>query len=302
MFDIYQEVTDRIIEQMEHGVIPWQKPWTGSADGAVNWKTQRPYSLLNQMLLGGYGEWATYKQVQEASGKVKKGAKSRIVVFWKPLPKEKKDQDGNVVRDNDGNAVVYMVPFLQYYCVFNIEKDCEGLEPKQKQGECHFDPLDVAEDTLYDYIGRSGVALEFQKQDQAFYSPAFDRIMLPLREQFPDVEEFYSTAFHEAVHSTGHPKRLNRLSLAPSIEEMFGGEKYSKEELVAEIGSAAVMCRIGIETQKSFKNSTAYIQNWLAQLKNDKKLIVSAASRAEKAMRMILGEEEQGEKKGSDAA
>lgn len=300
MFDIYQEITDRMIASLESCVIPWKKPWGGTADGAVNWETQKPYSLINQFLLGGYGEWATFKTVQRCGGTVKKGSKAKMVVFWQIIVKEKKDENGRTVRDSNGIPVVVHLPVLKYYNVFNIEKDCEGLTSKQKQGECHFNPIEEAESRMYDYIDRSGVGLRIIKCDEASYSPISDRVQLPLREQFEKNEEFYSTAFHELVHSTGHPKRLNRLSLTPDIESMFGGESYIKEELVAEIGSAAILCKLGIETNDSFKNSSAYIQSWIRQLKNDKRMIVSAASRAEKAMNLILNTEvEEAAKEGA---
>ena len=110
-------------------------------------------------------------------------------------------------------------------------------------------------------------------------------LLLPLPEQFKNNSEYYSTLFHELTHSTGHPKRLNRIVKTAS----FGSDDYSAEELVAEIGSASIMATLGIENDLTFRNSTAYIQNWLKALKNDKKLIVTASSKAEKAIKRILG-------------
>ena len=101
-----------------------------------------------------------------------------------------------------------------------------------------------------------------------------------LRKQFPDTAEYYSTLFHEATHSTGHPKRLDRLP-KDAIAAHFGSEEYSKEELVAEIGAASILNVLGIETAGTFKNSAAYIRSWLKALKNDKRMIVSAAGSAE---------------------
>ena len=150
------------------------------------------------------------------------------------------------------------------------------------------DPIAAAESILSEYSARSGCRILNEPQDRAYYSPSSDEIHLPLREQFPKVEEYYSTAFHEAIHSTGHEKRLNRLSKTAC----FGSEDYSKEELVAEIGAATAMHELGIETRGSFRNSTAYIQNWLSALRNDSRLIVSAASKAEKAVRLFLNLEE----------
>ena len=119
--------------------------------------------------------------------------------------------------------------------------------------------------------------------DRAFYRPSSDSVTLPMMEQFKSIAEYYSTAFHELTHSTGHFSRLNRLEKA-----VFGSETYSKEELVAEIGAASLMNEMGFETEESFRNSVAYIQNWLKALRNDKKMVISAAGKAEKAAKMIL--------------
>ena len=118
-----------------------------------------------------------------------------------------------------------------------------------------------------------------------------DEIHLPLREQFTRIAEYYSTAFHESVHSTGHEKRLNRLSK----NAHFGNTDYSKEELVAEVGAAILMNEMGLETASSFRNSAGYVQNWLTALRNDSKMIVSAAGKAEKAVRLIMNMEDQKE-------
>ena len=127
--------------------------------------------------------------------------------------------------------------------------------------------------------------LNHEAGDRAFYRPSTDSITLPTLNQFAATAEYYSTAFHELTHSTGHSKRLNRLEKTA----FFGSEAYSKEELIAEIGAAALVNVAGLETAKSFRNTTAYIQNWLSVLKNDKRFIVSASGKAEKAVNLILG-------------
>lgn len=289
-FDIYAAVTDRIIAELEQGIIPWLKPWTGTAHGAISHTTGKPYSLLNQFLLGRDGEYITFAQAQKEGGKVKKGAKSKMVVFWKFLVKEKKDEHGHVMRDKDGNIIAERIPMLRYYNVFHVD-DCENIAPKYADtGARTYDgePIENAERVLMDYVNREQIKLVFETSDEAYYSPSRDMIHLPEREQFTSAAEFYGTAFHEATHSTGHKSRLNRL--ATGAAAAFGGEDYSKEELVAEIGSAAILNRLNIETAATFKNSAAYIQSWLRALKNDKRLIVSAAGKAEKAMNYILGE------------
>lgn len=145
-----------------------------------------------------------------------------------------------------------------------------------------------AEQILHDYIDRSGVSLKRQESDRAYYSPAQDTIVVPEICQFNDLAEFYSTAYHEAVHSTGHPTRLNRIT---DIAR-FGSETYSKEELVAELGASYLINAAGLETPSSFGNSAAYIKGWLTALKDDKRFIVSAAGKAEKAVGYILNGKE----------
>ena len=139
---------------------------------------------------------------------------------------------------------------------------------------------------MYNYLGRTGVKLSHSEGDQAFYRPSTDEVVLPIRKQFVSTAEYYSTVFHELTHSTGHPTRLNRLT-QPSF---FGTDDYSKEELVAEIGAATLVNHVGLETGSSLRNNAAYIQNWLGVLKNDKRFIVSAAGRAEKAVNLILNQ------------
>ena len=274
--NVHQMVTDRIIAELEQGLIPWEKPWTGVRSGAYSRSTGKPYSFLNQMLLKKPGEYLTFKQATEAGGSIRKGEKAQIVVFWKPLPVKEKVKDGKEIQK--------MIPLLRYYNVFHIDQ-CEGIEAKYTPEDLKpANPIEEAESILTEYSIRSRCRIFHEKQDQAYYSPARDQIHLPLREQFPRIEEYYSTAFHEATHSTGHESRLNRLSKTA----FFGDEAYSKEELVAEMGAAMLMNTLGIETTGSFRNSAAYVQNWLHALRGDSKLVVSAAGKAEKAVRMIM--------------
>ncbi|MBP3653188.1 MAG: DUF1738 domain-containing protein [Clostridia bacterium] len=284
--DIYAEITNRIIAELEKGIIPWEKPWTGVNTGAISHSTGRPYSLINQLMLGEPGEYITFNQCKQEGGKVKKGSKAKIVVFWKPIPHEKKDANGKPVLDEDGKPVTSIVPYLKYFQVFHIN-DCEGINPRYADGNPHnnIEPDDAAELAIEEYLQRSGVTLKHEEGDRAYYRPSADLVVLPLREQFTSTAEYYGTAFHELTHSTGHPKRLARITGTAA----FGSESYSKEELVAEIGAATLLHEMGLETSGSFRNNAAYIQSWLKALKDDKHLIVSAAGRAEKAVKMILG-------------
>lgn len=274
--NIYEMVTARIIEQLEQGIIPWHKPWTGTA-GAWSRSTGRPYSLLNQWLMP-QGEYATFNQIKKEGGKVKKGEKGYPVVFFKPTVIETEDKNGEKVKKT--------VPLLKYYTVFNISEQVEGLEVKHSKEtvERHREPLAELEAIKTDYLKRSGVEFYNLEQDKAYYSPVDDSIVLPLVEQFDSIEEYYSTAFHEMAHSTGHSTRLNRLNKLAA----FGSDDYGKEELIAEITAAAVLNEAGIETEKTIKNSAAYVQNWANAIKGDVKLIVHASSKAQKAFELIM--------------
>lgn len=277
-FDIYEAVTDRIVQQLEQGVIPWHKPWTGLQSGAISGTTGKPYSLLNQMLLGKPGEWYTWNQMQKLGGKVRKGEKSSMVVFWKQQAIKEEDPA-------TGEKVERMIPMLKYFNVFHIDQT-EGIEAKTIDPETYDPATDEKADAIIaDYLQRSGVKLEHRQGDKAFYSPSTDRVVLPLREQFQEMAAYYSTAFHELTHSTGHSSRLNRLT----GKAFFGNEEYSREELVAEIGAAALLAHCGIETDVSLRNSAAYIKSWLNALRNDKRMIVTASGAAAKAFELITG-------------
>lgn len=278
--NVYELVTNRIIEQLENNIIPWEKPWSGTIDGAFNRISKKPYSILNQMLLKYDGEYASFKQWKDLGGHIRKGEKSEIVVFWKMYPiKEKQD---------DGTETIKTIPLLKYINVFHISQ-VDGVEPLKQKVTHDIEPIDKAEKILNDYWNRENITIEHVKGDKAFYSPMFDKIQLPLFEQFKQSEEYYSTAFHESIHSTMKTSRCNRQEDRKGKVVSFGSEEYSKEELVAEVGSAQLMNIVGIETTKSFRNSTAYIQSWLKVLRNDNKFIVSASSKAEKAVNYILG-------------
>lgn len=278
--NVYQMVTDRIIAELEKGSIPWKRPWTGVNTGAYNRISNKPYSLLNQILLGRDGEWATFKQWTDLGGHIRKGEKSSFVVFWKIQPYE----DINA----DGEKVVKQISLLRYYNVFHISQ-VDGVEPKSKPELKEVEPIEAAETIKESYKEREHIEIVETVTNKAFYSPALDYINVPCKEQYQNANEFYSTLFHEMVHSTGHKTRLDRFATGEKVA--FGSESYSKEELVAELGSAMMLNQIGIETPQTFKNSAAYVQNWLQVLRNDNKFIVSAASKAEKAVNFILGEQ-----------
>lgn len=286
--NVYQMVTDRIIKDLESGVIPWEKPWinTSGTEVARSHNDGRVYSLLNQMLVGIPGEYVTFKQAQKEGGHIKKGAKAMCVVFFKIHYKEVKDKDGNVVLMEDGSEKTASVPVLKYSNVFNLE-DTEGLEKKfvQSKGPVTDNlPMTEIDAAMGKYLESSGVTLRHYEQGRSYYSPAQDEVILPHMNQFENVESYYATLFHELGHSTGHQKRLAR-----EFGNQFGDDKYSREELVAEITSAVLCNHFGIDTAKVNRNTAGYIQHWLKAIKEDNHMIVVAAGRAEKAVNMILG-------------
>lgn len=267
---VYEIVTDKIKAKLESGVIPWRQPWVNK--GAINWQTQRAYRGINTMLLDP-GEYATFNQIKKAGGKVKKGSKSHLVVFWKWMVKEDKET---------GEKTEF--PYLRYYNVFEINTQVEGLESRRKEETYEHEPEEAAEKIIENYKDKPEIKFA---PGRAFYQPGNDVISVPELKDYPNKHEYYSTLFHEAVHSTGHKKRLNRKGVADGAAA-FGNETYSKEELVAEIG-AAMLCGVtGIENY-TIDNSASYIKSWLRKLKEDKTLIIYAAAQAQKAADYIQG-------------
>ena len=191
-FDLYQQITDRIIAQLEQGTVPWRKPWHCSS-GAISRSTGRPYSVLNQLLLPQAGEYVTFRQAAEEGHPVKMGEKSSAVFFFKFIDAEDKE-----------TGEKKQIPLLKYYSVFHISQ-CPGMKPRFASS-VHSDlqPDKRAEQILQDYVDRSGVKLRKQQSDRAYYSPALDEIVVPEISQFTEVAEYLSTVYHEAVHSTGH--------------------------------------------------------------------------------------------------
>ena len=281
---VYQMVTDRIIAQMEAGIIPWLKPWNSTGSAAVSRSTGKPYSLINQMLLPRPGEYATFKQINEAGGRVRKGEKSSTVIFWKQI----KVKEAN---PETGEPEEKLIPVLRYYQVFNLDQ-CENITPKyyREPEPTNADPIEEAETVISAYVSRSGLKFQNdQPSNEAFYSPARDCVVVPMLKQYSNPAEYYSTTFHELTHSTGHSSRLNRFTTGRAAA--FGGTEYSKEELTAELGSCFLMAHCGINSETTERNSAGYLQSWLKALKNDKSMIVGAASRAEKAAALILDEQ-----------
>ena len=289
--NVYQMVTDRVIEQLKKGIIPWHRPWTCIV-GAINYVTRKPYSLINQVLLGREGEWITFKQLKELGGSIKKGAKAGLVVFYGKYTYTKEETEENEDGEEVTVAKEYTIPVLRYYKVFHIS-DCTGIESKMGSEPITVasEPIERAEKIINGYVEREeGLKFKNDEQsNQAFYRPSDDLVVVPMISQYSVIEEYYSTAFHELTHSTMTESRCNRKK--ENKMAAYGSADYSREELVAELGSAMLCTVAKLNSEKAFNNSVAYIQGWLHALANDNKMIVWAASRAEKAARYILGKE-----------
>lgn len=284
---VYQMVTDRIVEQMNKGIIPWRKPWHGGSivsaeDVAISYVSRRAYSTLNQWLLGEPGEYLTFKQIQDLGGKIRKGEKSKMVVFYTKYEYKTTDE-------KTGEEKLHCIPVLRYYNVFHINQT-EGIKSKVVPGEVVVVESDTdADAVIAAYVERTGLKFQNDRPSaKAYYSPGTDTVVVPMKGQYDHIAEYYSTTFHELTHSTLKADRCDRK--AENENAFFGNADYSREELVAEMGSAMLCSHCGVETERTFKNSVAYLQNWLLALKNDPKMIVWASSRAEKAARFILGE------------
>lgn len=287
----YEVITNRILEMLEQGVIPWKRPWRTSAP--KNLVSGKEYRGINTLLLScaGYScpVWATFKQVKAAGGTVQKGEKSVPVVYWNWIPahrsgrvEENKDPD-DASAEPRGHSAEIMVPFLRYYNVFNLEQTT--LEIPEDENQSDIRPLDACERIVAGMPDKPGIG--FDGGARAFYRPSTDSVHLPLQRCFSSAEEYYSTLFHELVHSTGHEKRLSRKGITDQAS--FGSETYSSEELVAEIGAAFLCGHARIET-KTLNNTAAYVESWLKALKNDKKMVIIAAAQAQRAVDFIVGE------------
>ena len=300
----YEIITNQIIDKLNEGTIPWVKPWhvdiwhcagMNQMFPAYSYSNGKRYNFMNQMLLGFQpGEFATFEQVKKAGGKVKKGEKSQIVAGWIVETKQLVDPTTNEPKTyEDGTPMTKTTFALRYYRVFNILTQCEGIEPKHnwtkdEMPTSDLQPEQEAENIINRYI-TSANAPKFdivEGSNRAYYSPALDTVVIPHITQFDEVAEYYSTAFHELTHSTGIESRCNRK--LESKNAAFGSKDYSKEELVAEIGSCFLTSTAGLTTESSFRNSAAYLQGWLKALKDDPKMIINASAQAEKAAEYIL--------------
>lgn len=273
--NVYEIVTSQIIEQLEKGSVPWRKPWT--TQEPCNLVSQRPYRGINTFLLSAAGfpspYWLTYAQAVKLGGNVKKGEHGHIVVFWNIGQEKLNPKNGKLQK-----------PFLlRYYRVFNLSQT-EGIQSKLGVTD-HAPVPDIA--ACDSIVSAMPKLPQITQGDKAAYSPMRDCVIMPARTVFDTSEGYYATLFHELTHSTGHTSRLNREGIT-NASANFGSEVYSKEELIAEMG-AAMLCGVTGISPVTLENSAAYLRSWIGVLKGDSKLIVTAASAAQKAADYIRG-------------
>ncbi len=282
--ETYERVTATILGLIEKGdLLPWQKPWKGQSMWARSMSSGKLYNGINRWVLtmtaeaNGWSPWfGTYKQIAALGGQVRKGEKSQIAILWKPVEK--------VV---NGETEKFLI--MRLFNVFSASQ-ADNLPEKYyaKPEPNEVEVVETAEVALKGYLNREGIPVTWGG-DRACYSPRTDSINLPKVEAFESGDHYYATAFHEAAHSTGHASRLNR----PGIVDFdhFGSHQYSREELVAELGSAMILGTLGLDKPNLVENQAAYLKHWKAALADDPQAFVWAAGRAEKAADLVLGVE-----------
>ena len=274
---VYEVITERILTQLEKGVVPWRRPW--ELVESKNVATGKKYRGVNSITLPG-GLFATFKQVKALGGHVKKGAHGFPVVFFSfPSGKEGEEEHEEETEKKGRKA-----PIIRYYHVFRLE-DCEGIDLGPFQADEGKTASVEAAETIVQNMKNRPLIVE-KRGKEAFYCPSTDTVQIPSRSQFPKIEEFYSTLFHELSHSTGHADRLGRKTLTAAAA--FGSSAYGKEELVAEF-SASFLCGTAKIDNTTIKNSASYIDSWKRVIKADSKLVLQAAGMGQKAADYILG-------------
>lgn len=278
--DIYERVTNAIIEELEKGVRPWMKPWSSEHGAGRITRPLRsnmvPYQGINVIMLWseatvrGYASpiWMTFKQALEFGGHVRKGEKGTPVVFASKLTRTETAESGEDLERN--------IPFLKCYAVFNTEQIDSLPEQFNQPVPERSDPVQrIAHADAY--LTACGADIS-HGGSMAAYNITTDRVRMPPFEAFRDAESYYATLAHELTHWTRHPSRLDR----DFGRKRFGDEGYAMEELVAELGSAFVCADLDLTPALRVENAS-YIDNWLSVLKGDKRAIFTAASYAQRA-------------------
>ena len=273
---VYEVITARILEQLDRGVVPWRRPW--DLVESRNVATGKKYRGVNAITLPG-GLFGTFKQIQDLGGHVKKGVHGFPVVFFSFPDHAKEKEEEKEEGKEDGRTA----PIIRSYHVFRLE-DCEGLKIEKIEEGSKPSSIEAAE-TIVQKMPNRPVIIE-KTSTKAYYCPSTDTVRIPNRSQFPRIEEFYSTLFHELAHSTGHADRLGRKTLTEVAA--FGSAEYGKEELVAEFG-ASFLCGAAKIDNTNVENSASYIASWKKVIKADVKLVIQAAGMGQKAADYILG-------------
>lgn len=285
--NVYKRVTESLLAELEKGTLPWRKPWSCAASGLAprNITTLKPYRGINAVILAlsPYSSpyWLTFKQAKGLGAHVRRGEKGTPIVVWKRHEKR-----------NEETQEVQEFMFCRVYTVFNVDQ-VEGL-PKRLVELAHptdertpMERLEAAESVIRGYVNRpTGPRFGHDGGDRAFYRPSEDRIAMPEPEDFESPHAYYSTAFHEMTHSTGHRDRLAREGVCNPIR--FGSHDYAEEELVAEFGASMLRAVSGIDKVEEHHQSAAYVANWLRKCRKDPGLLVRAAGAAQKAADRIL--------------
>lgn len=276
---VYEIVTQKVLEAMNKGTVPWRRPWNGSGRHPFNGVTGRHYNGGNFFLLSLFNfdipAFLTYNQIKKAGATIKPGEEKKHfpVFYWNWV--EKKDSTSKKVEK---------FPMLRFFLVWNVEQ-IEGYEVPEKflpKAVIHHDRIASADAIVNGYMTCPQITVK--KTDRACYYPTRDEIEVPEMSQYPKLEEYYSTLFHEMGHSTGHKSRLNRKELMDA--NYFGSHDYSQEELTAELTAAFLCAEAGIDN--TLDNSAAYLASWYKKLQNDPKLFFTAAGKAQKAADLIL--------------
>lgn len=285
----YEVLANRVIEAIkEKKQLPWRKPWR-SPVGPSNLQSGREYQGINFVLLSLIefeSPWfLTFKQAKALGGTVKKGEKGLPVVFWSLIEKRK-----------DGEAEPKKIPLLRLSTVFNISQ-CEGLELTKTREQRDFsgELSERCEHVVACYMSPPRID---KTSSFASYSQLDDLVRVPPSERFVSEAEYYCTLFHELVHSTAHPSRLNRKLVSPLSKAERS--MYSFEELVAEFGATFLCSKTGIDSS-TFNNSIAYLQGWVQEIQNRPRMLVEAAGAAQKAVDLILGKAEPRENKSLES-
>ncbi|HRZ58691.1 MAG TPA: zincin-like metallopeptidase domain-containing protein [Candidatus Paceibacterota bacterium] len=278
--NIYQTVTHRILEQLKGGQIPWRKTWSGGIPKSLT--TGKEYRGINVLILGSAcftsRYWVTFLEAKRLGGHIRKGERSTPVFFWKW-----RDRD-ELQRVAEETGKENPPPFFQRTAaVFNLDQ-VEGLpRPSDDVSSQPHGRLDVA-DRVFEVMPNKP-AIVHGVNCQPAYIPHMDRVELPHLSQFEGAEEYYAALFHELVHATGHPKRLNRFADLKGVSF----NPYSFEELVAEFGAAFLCTFAGVDNPGTDALQASYIDGWAKALEHDNRLIVRAASAAQRAADYIRG-------------